>query len=235
MSYLSAGESTDGKAAVPLVPLDPEGLEQWKATADPAARKWVEAAGFSATAGQCCAVPGADGAPACWLAGMDEKGWLYQLAALPAALPEAVYRLQCEWTREQRRQACLGWGLASYRFERYKSSDKPRPTLVLDEDIERDVRALCEAQGQVRDLVNTPTEHMGPEQLINAVLSAADDFGADCSVVTGDDLLNENYPAIHAVGRASTRAPGPRRCRAGRLRRRRPIRAGSHDRVHAAG
>jgi leucyl aminopeptidase len=138
---------------------------------------------------------------------MDKQGWLYQLAALPAALPEGVYRLECEWTREQRVQACLGWGLACYRFERYKSSDKPRPTLVLDEDIERDVRKLCEAQGQVRDLVNTPTEHMGPEELTNAVLSAADDFGADCSVVAGDELLNENYPAIHAVGRASSRAP----------------------------
>ena len=138
---------------------------------------------------------------------MDEQGWLYQLASLPALLPEGVYRLECDWTSEQRLQACLGWGLASYRFERYKSNDKPRPTLVLDEDIERDVRALCEAQGQVRDLVNTPTEHMGPEELADAVLSAADDFGADCSVVAGADLLNENYPAIHAVGRASSQAP----------------------------
>ncbi len=207
MTYLSAGESLDEQAAVPLLPLNEEGLEQWKATADPAARKWVDAAGFAASAGQSCAVPGADGAPACWLSGMDDQGWLYQLASLPSALPKGVYRLDTGWTREQRLQASLGWGLASYRFERYKVNEKPLPTLMLEEDVERDVRALCEAQGLVRDLVNTPTEHMGPEELADAVLSTADDFDAECSVVTGDDLLNENYPAIHAVGRASSRAP----------------------------
>ena len=207
MSYLSATELAEGQAAVPLKPLDQQALEAWKAAATPAERKWVEAAGFKATAGQHCAVPGADGAPSCWLTGREQQGWLYQLAALPGALPEGRYRLVCDWSREQRLQACLGWGLASYRFERYKSIDKPRPLLVLEEDIERDVRALFEAQSLVRDLVNTPTEHLGPAELADAVQQAADAFEADCNVVTGEELLNENYPAIHAVGRASSRPP----------------------------
>jgi leucyl aminopeptidase len=207
VSYLSASELEDGQAAVPLQPLDEKTLEAWKASASPAARKWVEAAGFRAAAGQSCAVPGADGGPACWLSGMAKEGWLYQIAALPAVLPDGAYRLDCAWSREQRLQACLGWGLASYRFERYKTDGKPRPTLVLEEDIEQDVRALWEAQRLVRDLVNTPTEHMGPADLADAVRREADAFDAEYSVVTGDELLNENYPAIHAVGRASTRPP----------------------------
>jgi leucyl aminopeptidase len=207
VSYLSAKDLVDGQAAVPLRPLDKGALEAWKGSASPAARTWVEAAGFKAAAGQICVVPGADGAPACCLSGTVPDGWLYQLAALPAMLPEGRYRLDSDWSREQRLQACLGWGLASYRFERYKAIDKPRPLLVLEEDIERDVRALCEAQGLVRDLVNTPTEHLGPAELADAVQQAADAFEAECSVVTGDDLLNENYPAIHAVGRASSRPP----------------------------
>ena len=207
MSYLSARELKKGQAAVPIQPLDRPALDAWKAAAAPAARKWVEAAGFKASAGQSCAVPDADGGPACWLSGLEKEGWLYQLAALPAVLPEGLYRLDCGWGREERLQASLGWGLASYRFERYKSSDKPRPVLVLEEDIERDVRALCEAQGLVRDLVNTPTEHLGPAELADAVRKEADAHGAECAVTVGEDLLNSNYPAVHAVGRASSRAP----------------------------
>ncbi len=117
-------------------------------------------------------MPGDDGGPSCWLFGVENKGWLYQLAALPALLPEGAYRLDCDWSREQRLQASLGWGLASYRFERYKANGKPRPALVLEEDIEPGVRALCGAQALVRDLVNTPTEHMGPADLAEAVSPA---------------------------------------------------------------
>lgn len=207
MSYLSATDLEEGQAVVPLLPLDADGLEAWKAAADPRARKWVEASGFKAAAGTSCAVPDADGAAACWLTGLANQGWLFQLAALPGTLPEGRYRLDCSWSRGQRLQACLGWGLASYRFERYKRNDAPRPALVLDEDIERDVRELYEAQALVRDLVNTPTEHMGPGELADAVRREADAFGADCSVISGDDLLNEDFPAIHAVGRASSRPP----------------------------
>jgi leucyl aminopeptidase len=207
VSYLSAKELKGGQPAVALRPLDEKALEDWKRSAPATARKWVESSGFRAAPGQSCAVPGEDGAPLCWLSGLETNGWLYQLAALPALLPEGLYRLDCDWTREQRLQASLGWGLASYRFERYKVSGKPRPALVLEEDIEQDVRALCEAQCLVRDLVNTPTEHMGPGELANAVLSQADIFDAAASTVAGDELLTRNFPAIHAVGRASSRPP----------------------------
>jgi leucyl aminopeptidase len=63
------------------------------------------------------------------------------------------------------------------------------------------------AQSLVRDLVNTPTEDMGPSELADAVIHAADQLGASASVIKGDDLLTENYPAVHAVGRAASRPP----------------------------
>jgi leucyl aminopeptidase len=187
--------------------MDEAALADWKQSASASERKWVESAGFKAAPGQSCAVPGDDGGPRCWLSGLEKNGWLYQLAALPALLPEGVYRLDCNWSREQRVQASLGWGLASYRFERYKANGKPRPLLLLEEDIEADVRALYQAQHLVRDLVNTPTEHMGPADLADAVALQADAFGASSAVVAGDELLTRNFPAIHAVGRASTRPP----------------------------
>ncbi|MGK2924013.1 MAG: leucyl aminopeptidase family protein [Lysobacterales bacterium] len=208
MSYLAANELKPGQKVIPLRPVSGDGLQKWKASAAPAQKTWVEESTFNASAGQFCALPGDTGSVAGWLSGMEKDGWLYQLAALPTALPAGVYRLDCDWTREQRLQASLGWGLAAYRFERYKANGKPRPLLLLDDDIAGDVRALCDAQTLVRDLVNTPTEHLGPAELAEAVRREADaPDGAEYSVVTGDDLLTQDFPAIHAVGRASSRAP----------------------------
>jgi len=207
LSFLSGKELRDGEIAIPLQPLDERALKEWLETASASTRKWVESAGFKAAPGQNCAVPGDDGGPRCWLFGREKEGWLYQLAALAATLPAGAYRLDCDWSREQRLQASIGWGLASYRFERYKANGKPRPALLLDPDIEAEVREICTAQQLVRDLVNTPTEHMGPEQLADAVTGQADAYDAAVSVVTGEELLTGNFPAIHAVGRASTRPP----------------------------
>ena len=207
MRYVSSADKAPGLRAVPLRPLDEGALDGWKRDASDKARKWVDAAGFMAKPGQFCAVPDAEGDVECYLFGRDPQGWLYQLAPLVSALPEGLYRLDCDWSREQRLQAALGWGLASYRFERYKSGKGHRPDLLLDEDVDQETRELCDAQCLVRDLVNTPTEHMGPGDLADAVLREADALGGEASVIQGDDLLTRNFPAIHAVGRASTRAP----------------------------
>lgn len=208
MTYLATNELKPDRKVIPLRPLTVEGLREWKATAAALQKTWVVESGFKAAAGQCCALPGGKGSISGWLFGQEKEGWLYQLAPLPSALPEGVYRLESDWTREQRLQASLGWGLAAYRFERYKANGKPRPLLLLDDDIAGDVRALCAAQTLVRDLVNTPTEHMGPAELAAAVMREADAHdAAEYGVVTGTDLLTHNFPAIHAVGRASSRAP----------------------------
>jgi leucyl aminopeptidase len=183
------------------------GLEDWKKSASAAQGKWVEDSGFRASAGQICALPGADGVLDSWLFGVAEEGGLYWLSSVAAALPKGTYRLDCDWSPQQRAQASLGWGLASYRFDRYKADKKPRPFLLLDRDVDDKVRSLCSAQWLVRDLVNTPTEHMGPSQLADAVVRQADQFEADTEFVTGADLLTQNFPAIHAVGRASSRQP----------------------------
>lgn len=207
MSYLSLNELEDKQKAIPLRPVSEGDIEEWKKSAPPGHRQWLENSGFKPVAGQFCALPGENGAVESWVFGVEERGWLYRLSPLAAGLPEGVYQLDCDWTREQRAQASLGWGLASYRFERYKSSKKPRPLLLLDDDIDRDTRSISTAQCLVRDLVNTPTEDMGPAQLAEAVSSEADRFGADTRCVSGDDLLTRNFPAIHAVGRASSREP----------------------------
>lgn len=193
--------------AMPLYPVHSSDLETWLSERSQQQSKWLKASGFSAKPGQVCSLADAQGDLLGFAFGMQEQGSLYQLAEVQEKLPAGAYRLDSKWTREQRLQASLGWGLATYQFDRYRQSSKARTTLTLDEDIAKDTQRLFKAQCLVRDLVNTPTEDMGPEQLEAAMTIEADRLGAEMSVIQGDELLNRNYPAIHAVGRASDREP----------------------------
>ena len=207
MTYLSASGDISPKRVISLIPLKKSEFKSWREAAPENHRRWVDATGFKAKPGQFCILPtDADDDPSC-VFGMQDEQWLTQLSALVSKLPKGVYRLRCDWDRKQRLRASLGWGLAAYRFDRYKKSKKLQTELLLDQDVDDDVRALCGAQCLVRDLVNTPTEHMGPQQLADAVTSQADRYNAECNIVVGRDLLTRNYPAIHVVGRASDREP----------------------------
>ena len=53
----------------------------------------------------------------------------------------------------------------------------------------------------------TTISDMGPDGLAAAAEDLARDHGAEITVVVGDDLLERNFPAVHAVGRAHDRAP----------------------------
>jgi leucyl aminopeptidase len=192
---------------IPLLPVAADNYEAWLASAPERHRRWLESAGFKAKPGKWCAVPDADGRQEAVVFGMAEQGWLYQLAGLPRELPPACYRLVSVWNEDQRIQASLGWGLGAYRFERYRKHEEPVPVLHLDGDIADIVDRMCAAQCLVRDLVNTPTEDMGPEELAAEVTRVADQLGAKTRIIHGEDLLTENYPAVHAVGRAAMRAP----------------------------
>jgi len=198
---------SDNNDGLPIYPVSSTSFEQWLSDQGGVQQKWLKAAGFRAQAGEICSIPDSNGELHGYAFGMKEKGWLSQMAGLPAKLPAGNYRLVSDWSREQRLQASLGWGLACYQFEFYRKAAKEMPALALDSDIVEEAKRLLVAQNLVRDLVNTTTEDMGPEQLANAMKLQADEFNADMTVFSGVELLNNNFPAIHAVGRASHREP----------------------------
>lgn len=198
---------TRNKDGIPLYPVSAANYGQWLANLPGLQQKWLKAAGFSAKAGELCGLPDSDGELQGYVFGMAQHGWLYQLAKLPAKLTAGDYRLVTDWEPTQRLQASLGWGLACYQFNLYRKQPKEMPSLVLDEDIATEAENLLSAQTLVRDLVNTPTEDLGPAQLADAMQLESDRFGASMSVIHGVDLLSKNFPAIHAVGRASDREP----------------------------
>src|SRR5271170_6917123 len=105
-------------------------------------------------------------------------------------------------------QLALGWALGSYAFTRYHAKSRTAAALVWPERADRGrVERLARAVFLARDLVNTPAGDLGPEELAAAAVQVAETAGACHRVIVGDELLAENYPTIHAVGRASTRAP----------------------------
>jgi len=201
---MSFTKNSDG---IPLYPVSSSTYEQWLTNLPGNQQKWLKAAGFRARAGELCGLPDSNGELHGYAFGMAEQGWLYQLSSLPAKLPAGNYRLVADWQKDQRLQASLGWGLACYNFDLYCKPTKEMPTLFAEDDIALEAECLLAAQLLVRDLINTPTEDLGPAQLADAMQLQADQFGASMSVIHGVDLLSKNFPAIHAVGRASDREP----------------------------
>ncbi len=104
-------------------------------------------------------------------------------------------------------EAALGWALGAYRFSRYKKPSRRAAQLVVADDVAQRTAPLAEAIFHVRDLINTPTEDMGPAELAGSLRALAERHGAGYREWVGDELLAANFPTIHAVGRASHRAP----------------------------
>jgi len=195
-------------AATAIVTLTASQLPAWLETQREATRHWVAAQQFSAAPCSQLCIPDADGKTALVLCGVGEPQQAESIAQLPMMLPAGDYQLAADSpTAIDPMTAALGWGLGAYQFDRYRKAPREVARLCVTGDGMPRVRHLLAACGRVRDLVNTPTEDMGPEQLESVVRDIAKANGARFNSIVGDELLARNFPTIHAVGRASHRAP----------------------------
>ena len=200
--------AADAGAAVPLWVVAREGFGDWLATQDAALQAWLKGNAFASNAGAWIAIPARDGGVRAVLAVIADGGDPYALAHLPALLPSGDYRLaETSPLRPDGAAMLLGWGLGAYRFDRYVTPTRTSARLVLEAGADSEALAVLRASLRVRDLVNTPTEHMGPAELEAAARQLAQAHGGELTVIAGDALLAQNFPTIHAVGRASHREP----------------------------
>ncbi len=167
----------------------------------------AKAQGFKGGSGDMVIVAGPEGEIADVLFGLGETSDALAVAALSAKLPAGDYKVEREGDMKMANIAA-GWADGAYRFDRYLKDKANPPRLVIGDG--GDAEALdreADAIALLRDLINTPAQDMGPAGIEAAIRVLAEQFGADLSVITGDDLLKENYPMVHAVGRAAPEAP----------------------------
>ena len=156
------------------------------------------------------AVPGPDGALSGVLFGLGARPDAMSFRALPAKLPAGTYRIARAPEGIAPDQIALAFALGSYRFDRYKSRGADRARLVAEGADVAEVRQVAHACALARDMVNTPANDMGPLQIETIAREIAEQYGAQITVTTGEGLLEANYPAVHAVGRAAAPGRAPR-------------------------
>jgi leucyl aminopeptidase len=201
-------ESTE--AAIPVVFVTKATWDTINAGLATTAQQFARANAFSGKVGQILSLSAPDGTIAQVLFGLDDASSprqdRFRVGQLPGLLPPGTYRFAN--APHDARLAALAFALGSYRFGRYRASETPQVQLVPPAGVDiAAISRMAEAVGLARDLINTPANDMGPEELEAAARELATRFGARFSSIVGDELLRQNFPLIHAVGMASTRAP----------------------------
>lgn len=204
----------EGQVIVPILLVREQNFESFIQSQSEEMRQWVLACGFSAAADSFCLIPDNQGNLSMVIAGVGSQITLWSAAFLANALPSGHYRFDAQFTSEAMVERiytmlAFGWGLAGYRFDKFKKSDNEKKVmLVIPRAVDiHSLRAIIDATYYIRDLINLPANHMGPSHLADAARTLAREFEASCEVIVGSDLLVQGYPAIHAVGRASADAP----------------------------
>ncbi|MBB3592925.1 leucyl aminopeptidase [Rhizobium sp. BK529] len=198
--------NTKGGSTLPIFAVTPAHIET--GTIDPIALDWARKAGYKAESASLLLIPTADGhlGGALFGLGTNPSEQPYITGKLARALPAGDWHIETAPLTANR--LSLGFGLGSYRFDRYKSEKSPTATLMIPRDADaNEIKRQLAGVFLARDLINTPTNDMGPEQLEAAFRSLATHYKAEMSVIIGDDLLKENFPLVHTVGRASADAP----------------------------
>ena len=205
-AFLPRGEAT----AVPVTFVTAATWPELRTGLDARQRAFADAAGFEPRAGRHLLLPGPDGSLAGVLFAIenadDSQPDRFRPGALAGVLPAGFYRFAN--ASHDARLAALAFALACYRFARYRKADDKTVQLELPDGVDGDdLTRIVEGVFLARDLINTPANDMGPPDLEYAARSLATRHGATVRAIVGEDLIAENFPLIHAVGRAADRAP----------------------------
>lgn len=198
--------------AIPLYALTSETLDDWLATQPAETQSWINATGFKAGLGATALLPSDGGAIGGAVVGLgsakNRARARFTLAASAKSLPEGTYELVTDLGDLDLETEALGWLLAGYAFDRYANAKGASAQLICPKGVDAArIEAIAAGEALSRDLINTPASDMGPDELESAVRDLATQFDARLEVVKGNALLEQNFPMIHAVGRASPKAP----------------------------
>jgi len=201
--YVTGGE------AVPILFVNAANLAEATKVLDPRERAFVRAAGFEPKPGRSLLVPAADGTLGGALFGIEAADEpvtdLFRPGQLVSLLPPGTYRFAN--APHDTRLAALSFALSAYQFTRYRKAETRNVKLVVPQGVDgEDLSRIADAVALCRDLINTPSNDMGPDELEAAARKLAEQHGATFDVTRGNALAKE-FPLIQAVGGGSTRPP----------------------------
>ncbi len=180
----------------------------WKGRQSPVVQNWLQTACIRPEPNRPVCIPDTQGRLASVLVIAEPENILWSLGQGPHSLPAGHYHLVETAGAPDPDPYLLGWGMGAYRYTRYRKNENPACMLCIDGAKDRlRIEALLEAVTLVRDLVNTPASDMMPQHLEAHMRSITEGFSVDLSACVGDALIEQNYPTIHAVGRASVHPP----------------------------
>jgi leucyl aminopeptidase len=200
----------DDDAAVPIWFVSASDWQELRQSLDPQAVAYADACGFEPKAGKHVLLPAQNGGVAGVVFAIEGREEKFRDPFLPGLLaellPTGTYRFAN--SPHDARLAALAFALGSYRFNRYRGGTPKHVQLLLPDGIDgEDISRIADGVALARDLINTPANDMGPTELEAATRNLAARHGASVTSIVGEDLLKQNFPLIHAVGRASARAP----------------------------
>ena len=198
--------NTSGGKTLPIFAVTPAHIEL--GAIDPIALDWARKTGFKAESGAVLLIPSDDGhlGGALFGLGANPSEAPFLTGKLARTLPAGKWHIETAPLTANR--LALGYGLGSYRFDRYKKASSEAPTLMIPADADAaDIRRQLAGVFLARDLIKMPTNDLGPDALEDAFRALGAHYKATVSTVLGDDLLKQNFPLIHTVGRASAEAP----------------------------
>lgn len=194
--------------AVKLYAVTEKSLKEFLKSRSQRDTAFLKASGFAAREHEILMIPSASGAVASAVLGLGKGEDPLALAAFAEKLPAGTYTYAQLPQQFDPSLTALAWLLGTYRFAKYRKSTKVAPKLVLPKEVDgEEVSAIADAVFLARDLINTPANDMGPDELAAAARALAKKHGAKIREIAGEVLLTQNYPLIHAVGRGSSRPP----------------------------
>ncbi|MCB9991705.1 MAG: leucyl aminopeptidase family protein [Rhodospirillales bacterium] len=201
------------KRDIVLEPVTTQSFTKWLGKQGKALQAQIKDSGFCGQQGQIFLIPGKDHVTAKAAIGVSDPVGLYDLATIADKLCNLLSDKTIESVsfslsvKSGAEQACIGWGLACQKFETYKTANKPTPSLVMPDGVDKKrIQATIEALSLIRDLINTPANALGPAELEKAVREISNIHEATVKV-TGDKVLEKEFPLIFAVGDSSPRRP----------------------------
>jgi leucyl aminopeptidase len=205
-------ESASDSVAIHLI--DEEGYDAWRLTQPATIQNWLATSLFRPERGRLALLPRADGGLQSVAVGVGKRAGALEAsfwvaAGLPDRLPNGRYRIATDLPTISMAQFAQGWAYGRYRYDRYRkgSSEKSQLLEIVSAVDTEEIARINVGCNLARDLVNTPASDMSPVQLAAAALAVAQKYNAKFHVYVGDELVTNNFPAVHAVGRASNTAP----------------------------